>query len=155
MWTDYPKGQHLFSLQPRIGRCTYKWKSPRRAASLLCRLRHGHCALNDFLSKIGVAHATCPSCGLDDETVEHYLLHCPKYEHQRRLLLNSIAFNLPTDEAEAMKILLATHTDIPLELKHKTLTHTIQFISATKRFDGSMNTDDNIDTSTSCTELHE
>ena len=40
--------------------------------------------VNHYLKKIGkVDSARCPACGEEDETVEHYLLSCPSYAHER------------------------------------------------------------------------
>jgi zinc-binding in reverse transcriptase len=56
---------------------------PRRMASLIFQMRVGHTPLNSFLHRIQkVDSARCPACGDPRETVEHFLLRCPKYAHE-------------------------------------------------------------------------
>ena len=44
----------------------------------------GHCVLNRHLHLMGkVAHPICPKCGEEEETVLHFLGHCPVYLTQR------------------------------------------------------------------------
>ena len=54
------------------------------------RLRLGYCNLNKHLKTIGlINNENCTECNTS-ETVEHYLLHCIKYENQRLKLKHSI-----------------------------------------------------------------
>jgi ribonuclease HI len=47
-------------------------------------LRLAHAPLNQYLNRIGRADsARCPACGDESETVEHFLLRCPNYAHER------------------------------------------------------------------------
>jgi ribonuclease HI len=56
----------------------------RNAASCIAQFRLKHAPVNHYLKKIGkVDSARCPACGEEDETVEHYLLSCPSYAHER------------------------------------------------------------------------
>ena len=71
----------------------------RREETIISRLRFGHTALNSTLFIIG-KHNTgnCVYCG-QRETIEHVLLHCRKYEIERRNLIinlrnNKIPFNI-------------------------------------------------------------
>ncbi len=134
-WTDFPKGEHLFSLQNIISRSSFKWSLPRRASSLLCRLRHGHCALNSFLCKFTATDSICPSCDLEEETVMHFLLHCPAYSSNRDELFNSLPFQRPEDDTQALMMLLGTHPNLPTRFKNPVLSQTATFISATRRFE--------------------
>jgi hypothetical protein len=62
---------------------------PRRHATLLVRLRTPHIPLNKHLFSIGKsASPKCPAyaCKAADETVQHFLFHCPKYRTQRQQL---------------------------------------------------------------------
>jgi hypothetical protein len=43
-----------------------------------------HIPLNSYLKRIRkVDNARCPACGEDEENIEHYLLRCPSYAHER------------------------------------------------------------------------
>ena len=56
----------------------------REAASRIAQLRLSHAPVNHYLKRIGkVDSARCPACGADDETIQHFLLSCPSYEHER------------------------------------------------------------------------
>ncbi|KAF8231877.1 hypothetical protein L208DRAFT_1466842 [Tricholoma matsutake] len=52
----------------------------RKHTSLLLQLRTGHIPLNKHLHWIQKAELpTCPCCHHHDETVAHYVLHCPAH----------------------------------------------------------------------------
>ena len=56
----------------------------RNAASRIAQFRLKHAPLNQYLKRIGkVDSAQCPACGENEETIEHYLLTCPNYAHER------------------------------------------------------------------------
>ncbi len=45
--------------------------------------------MNQYLfrfKKVDSPH--CPACGHPEETAEHFLLQCPKYNHERWLIIN-------------------------------------------------------------------
>jgi len=53
-------------------------------ASRIAQLRLGHAPVNKYLKRMGrVDSARCPACGDDEETPEHFLIHCPSYAHER------------------------------------------------------------------------
>ena len=61
----------------------YKAINMRHDVAQLERLRSGHCSLNQYLFRFG--HANSPYCKCDNQTIEtiqHYLLQCPRYEMQ-------------------------------------------------------------------------
>jgi ribonuclease HI len=56
----------------------------RETASRIAQFRLSHAPLNKFLKRIQkVDSARCPACGADEETIEHFLLTCPSYAHER------------------------------------------------------------------------
>ncbi|KAJ7639653.1 hypothetical protein DFH06DRAFT_1001628 [Mycena polygramma] len=60
---------------------------PRSLAVLLLQLRTGHIPLARHLHKINKADSPiCPCCRPADETVSHFLLHCPAHRDARREL---------------------------------------------------------------------
>lgn len=66
-------------------------KLSRQAASLIAQLRISHAPLNGYLYRFKrVDNPRCPACGETEETVEHFLLHCPTYAHERWALEKSI-----------------------------------------------------------------
>ena len=61
--------------------------SGRQRSTIIFRLRSGHCRLNAHLHKIKIIESpNCPHCARP-ETVEHFLLACPKYDPERTPLL--------------------------------------------------------------------
>ncbi|KAJ7450369.1 hypothetical protein FB451DRAFT_945181, partial [Mycena latifolia] len=60
---------------------------PRKHASLLFQLRTHHVPLARHLHRLRkLPSPICPCCGEADETVDHYLRHCPAHDYARRLL---------------------------------------------------------------------
>ncbi|KAF5374631.1 hypothetical protein D9615_008911 [Tricholomella constricta] len=95
----------------------------RRRSATVAQLRTGHSPLNQHLFRIHRAESpSCPHClGITVETVRHYLLICPRYQHERHLHLRR---NLKR-KAESISYLLTS----PDALKHL-----LRFVHATKRF---------------------
>jgi ribonuclease HI len=53
-------------------------------SSRITQLRLTHAPVNQYLNRIDRANsARCPACGDESETVEHFLLWCPNYAHER------------------------------------------------------------------------
>ena len=51
--------------------------------SRIAQLRLGHAPINKYLKCMRQVDSTrCPACGDDEETLEHFLLHCPSYAHK-------------------------------------------------------------------------
>ena len=94
---------------------------PKSQISTLVRLRTGHIALNQHLHRIGKADTpVCPCCQRADETVHHFLLHCPAHAAARRALNDAMG----RDSANLRKLLSTPDA----------LTHLFTFIGATGRF---------------------
>lgn len=67
----------------------FNYSVTRRLSVLHTRLRLGHCALNDYLFKINCKTSPLCSCGINNESVMHYLVYCPLFAAQRASLLAS------------------------------------------------------------------
>jgi hypothetical protein len=66
-------GRHVRKLYDRLKRAD---------AAILAQLRGGYCRLNGYLFKIGQTDSERCECG-ERETVEHFLLECPRWAIQR------------------------------------------------------------------------
>ncbi|XP_048015377.1 uncharacterized protein LOC125247880 [Megalobrama amblycephala] len=88
-WVDERTGRWLYNIQRIVGKGRITRRN-RKEESIISRLRFGHTALNSTLNKIG-KHQTgaCEYCN-QEETVEHVIMKCPKYNSERRVLI----FNL-------------------------------------------------------------
>jgi ribonuclease HI/exonuclease III len=96
-------------------------KLDRQVSSIISQLRTSHVPLNNYLFRFKrVDNPRCPACGEDSETVEHYLLKCPTYAHERWALEKSLK-SKPT-----IKTLLGDRTATVALAK---------YIKATHRFD--------------------
>ncbi|XP_045101462.1 uncharacterized protein LOC123498421 [Portunus trituberculatus] len=69
----------------------------------LTRLRLGHTRLTAHLHRLGLSpDPYCPWCRTVEETIEHFLLHCPRFHSHRVVLRDHLAalgvstFDLPT-----------------------------------------------------------
>jgi hypothetical protein len=95
---------------------------PRRQSALLVQLRSGHVPVQKHLHRIKkAATATCPGCGTTEETVMHYLLHCRKYNEQRKVLRRELG-----RKASEPTYLLSNTKALPALFR---------YIAATRRFD--------------------
>lgn len=84
-WGD--KGSFYYRVQNKVGGVEKRRGLSRQEDDVLSRLRFGHTRLNDTLKLMG-KHPTgeCEDCG-ECENVEHVLIRCGKYSHQRRELI--------------------------------------------------------------------
>ncbi|KAJ5094907.1 endonuclease/exonuclease/phosphatase [Penicillium argentinense] len=61
----------------------------REKAAILAQLRTGHARLNGYLHRIGKADSDLCECGIERETVPHFLLRCTRWNEQRRALIEA------------------------------------------------------------------
>ena len=99
----------------------------RREQVLIQRLRIGHAGVQSYLFRFKISEEqfctqqTCLDEGID-ETIEHYLLHCPAHSNQRLMLVQKLQ-NLGVHEL-TMKLLLLgennsnNHTIVKLLLEY-------------------------------------
>ncbi len=79
-------------------------KLSRSVASRITQFRLTHIPLNRYLKRIRrVDNARCPACSKDEKNIEHFLLRCPSYAHERWTLSQHTRKRC---EALTLKILL-------------------------------------------------
>jgi len=124
LWERSPRYQRMNLMVPGLPRASYFnsiAKLPRKHTSIITQLITGHAPLNKHLHRIGKADtATCPCCHKHEETITHFLLHCPVHQQARALMMAEI----PVDE-QNLAGFLATHEN------RKQL---LNFVSRTTRF---------------------
>jgi hypothetical protein len=94
-WMASKKGRVIASYRPyptKLALDLYRGRT-KAFSSILIGLRTGKIGLQGFLSKMRVPGYESPICGCgeDTETVEHFLLQCSKWNHERREVLASVA----------------------------------------------------------------
>ncbi|KAJ0127700.1 Uncharacterized protein HZ326_23018 [Fusarium oxysporum f. sp. albedinis] len=60
----------------------------RRESDILVQLRTGMARVNRYLHRIGVAETDTCDCGQEEETVDHFLFRCPRWDEQREHMRN-------------------------------------------------------------------
>ena len=83
-------GEHYKTFQPSVYKSIDMSKMPRRYQTLIFRLQTGHCGLRAYLYKIGKVESPHCSYCLTEETVSHFILHCPAYENERNHLKEKV-----------------------------------------------------------------
>ncbi len=108
--------------RPHIATGTKLYQSikNRKHIAWIARLRTGHCSLNKYLHRFHITDDSTCECGEGEETVEHYLLRCEKYDRQRDRLRRKVGI-----EGMRTEKLLG---DLKL------IQHTIKYIKETERF---------------------
>ncbi|KAJ5642745.1 endonuclease/exonuclease/phosphatase [Penicillium lividum] len=61
----------------------------RENASMLAQLRTGHARLNGYLYRVGKADSDMCECGVERETVQHFLLRCTRWNEHRRVVIEA------------------------------------------------------------------
>ena len=83
-------GRHLASIKESLGEWTWTCLSDRRSEVALARLRMGHAGVNAYLARFGLEDS--PFCNVcqTEETVEHVLINCAKYQIERVKLRSNL-----------------------------------------------------------------
>lgn len=88
-WRQSPRGRKMrrtdkSTPSARFINAISSSKINRETASRIAQLKLKHIPLNTYLKRIGRAASTrCPACGAEEETIDHFLLDCPNYAHER------------------------------------------------------------------------
>jgi hypothetical protein len=124
VWERSPRYQRMNLIVPGLPRASYFnsiAKLPRKHTSIITQLITGHAPLNKHLHHIGKADsAACPCCHEHEETITHFLLHCPVHRQARILMMAEIS-----DNEQNLAGLFATH---------KNRKQLLNFVSQTTRF---------------------
>jgi hypothetical protein len=60
----------------------------RRESGILVQVRTGMARVNRYLHRIGAAETDTCDCGQEEETVDHFLFRCPRWDEQREHMRN-------------------------------------------------------------------
>ena len=118
----------------------YNFHNPK-GLEFITRLRIGLSYLREHKFKHSFQDTINPlcNCGLDIESTEHFLLHCPQFVNERRTLLSTIGnINyklLENTDSVLTQTLLFDNTSFDITDNTKILNATTNFILLTKRFE--------------------
>ena len=122
VWTTQGAGTHLHQIKPHIGFWSSSSRPSRREEKVLARLRIGHTYFTHSFIFNRRPRPTCSRCRTA-LSVEHFLLHCSKYNTERQHLhvycrMNSLPFTLAVllgnDHPELLKLLFSYLIDTTL-----------------------------------------
>ena len=83
-------------------------------STIIYNLRSGYAKLNDYCHKLNITESANCQCG-ERETVEHYILHCDKYEEAREKLIHDM-FVLSGSMHLSLEVLLTVGADEEVSL---------------------------------------
>jgi hypothetical protein len=84
-WTISESGRQLYDLIPMVGNASYLDMPKPQIGRGLTEMRTGYSRLNKYRNNIGQSPTPLCDCG-EEETTEHYILHCHIYDHERAKL---------------------------------------------------------------------
>jgi ribonuclease HI len=94
---------------------------PKKHTAILIQLRTGHIGLNAHLHRIKRSDTPlCPCCRRHNETVTHYLLHCPAHHEARTAFTDRVG-----PDARNIKKILSKPEFVP---------YLFRYVAATERF---------------------
>ncbi|TMI86171.1 MAG: hypothetical protein E6H10_00790 [Bacteroidetes bacterium] len=117
--------RRIISKGARVGPKLYKHIVGRYTATTIAQLRTGHCRLNKYLHRFKLKTSPYCECGYGQETVEHYLMECPRFIKERKELRIKVR-----SKGMSMERLLGDP---------KFVKHTMEYVKATGRFESRSN----------------
>jgi hypothetical protein len=107
VWMNSPRYEHMKQIDPTLPSPNFAKQTSnmlRKHTSLLFQLRTGHVPLSMHLHRIQKAESPiCPCCHNHNETVAHYVLHCPAHGPARHEM-----FHMAGRDARNLSKLLTT-----------------------------------------------
>ena len=132
------KAKFLSLIRPT--KCNTFGINDRYGLKLLTCLRVDHSDLRShrFAKQFNCLDPTC-SCGVEEETPEHYFLRCPLFDGPRVVLLNKVSeiLNCPAsdiDDSSLCHLLLYGKSSLNDNINKNILCVSIKFIKSSKRF---------------------
>jgi hypothetical protein len=96
IWTQSKRYRKIRRIDPARRPKKYQKMTESLAkthVSILTQLRTAHCPLNAHLHRIRqIDSPKCDYCNAPQETVEHFLIHCPAFFHQRQHLRHAAGY---------------------------------------------------------------
>ncbi|KAG2066813.1 hypothetical protein BDR04DRAFT_1029051, partial [Suillus decipiens] len=123
LWRKSPCFNHMNQINPNLLQHSFVKLTadfPKRLTGLYIALRTGHAPLNQHLHCIFKAESPhCPHCRNTEETIFHFLIICPQYQHECHTLINALGH-----KAMSIPFLLSSLEATP---------HLVQYVNTTRR----------------------
>jgi len=71
------------------------WPKTTDTAISYCRILLHDTLLKTDAYRTGISTPSVCECGYDSETIEHFILHCPKYDSDRSQLIDTVESLFP------------------------------------------------------------
>ena len=92
---EHSKGRKTYyEMIPKLG-TTVMWPKTRDTAISYCRILLHDTLLKSDAYRTGISTPSVCECGYDSETIEHFILHCPKYDSDRSQLIDTVESLFP------------------------------------------------------------
>ena len=131
-WDMSEHGRYYYHFHEKINDKIQHDFPNKKIANIVNNLRSGYC-LNDYGHKICQNIDSTCECG-ERETVEHFVLHCKKYEESRQKLIQELYFESGSVDLN-LDLLLTVKRDNNATCTSTILGHFGDFIVDTHRFD--------------------
>ncbi|MCW4346280.1 MAG: ribonuclease H family protein [Candidatus Thiodiazotropha endolucinida] len=132
-WEKSETGRHLFTFRPFV---THKIKhvyDKPHGQCIISQLRTGYVGLGEYLKKCNLKESDQCECGAV-ESVNHYLLECPKHENAREIMRRRLFENCGIIHLNLHVLLDANPEDELNDWRSTILTELENFVGETKRF---------------------
>jgi len=126
-------GLHLSNLKSIISSNKWTYIKHRRVEVVMNRLRIGHVGVKAYLHRFNMSeNYECETCNIA-ETIEHFLLHCNKYNRQRDKL--TAALSAVGIREVSQGVLLGDNNDLPVTKKRRIVSALAEYLIGTGQLD--------------------
>jgi len=95
-WDEHSKGRKTYEMIPKEGTNSYVAKNNRYSTAIsYCRILLHDTLLKSDAYRTGISTPSVCECGYDSETIEHFILHCPKCDSDRSQLIDTVESLFP------------------------------------------------------------
>ena len=132
-WENSERGRHYFYYHKKVKHRINKDFPNKHMASIITGLRSGFINLNYYKHLLQQIDSPNCECG-ETETVEHYLLHCEKYDNLREKLRTEIYFITGSLEIDLETLLSFGPDDVFKNNRDNIICMLAEFVDDTGRF---------------------
>ena len=109
-WDNSETGRQLYNLQEKVGQPSILDWPNQHTGQIITELRTGYSRLNKYKHQVGISKTSKCDCGAEEST-DHYLLNCERYEAQRMTLQRNIRAISPCFIMDTQTLLSKTESN--------------------------------------------